>query len=74
MFISQGYQGSLPEGMPPQMLLYRYFAKMYQWTPQQVDDLPLEALEWLPVIETAAMAAAEFEQQRAERMARAKSR
>lgn len=56
------------------MLLYRYFAKMYQWTPQQVDDLPLEALEWLPVIETAAMAAAEFEQQRAERMARAKSR
>jgi hypothetical protein len=44
----------LPADMPPDVLIYRWFAATYQWTPAQVDELPLEALIWLPPIEMAA--------------------
>lgn len=36
------------------MLTYRWFARQYGWTPDQVDELPIEAWEWLPLIEQAA--------------------
>ena len=35
------------------MMLYRKFAKAYQWTPEQVRRLRLDELDWLPVIEDA---------------------
>ena len=35
------------------MMLYRKFAKEYQWTPEQVRRLRLDELFWLPVIEDA---------------------
>ena len=34
-------------------MLYRKFAKAYQWTPEQVRRLRLDELYWLPVIEDA---------------------
>lgn len=39
--------------MPPDIFLKRWFAKTYGWTPQQVDDLSLDELSWLPLIEQA---------------------
>jgi len=50
----------LPEGMPERVLLWRWYAKVYGWTPDQVDALPIEALEWLPTVEEAAHEAHEF--------------
>ena len=35
------------------MMLYRKFAKAYQWTPSQVRGLRTAELFWLPVIEDA---------------------
>jgi hypothetical protein len=48
-----------PEGLPPEMMLYRKFAKAYQWTPDQVRKLRVGELYWLPVIEEAEAAAVE---------------
>ena len=39
------------------MMLYRKFAKAYNWTPDQVRRLRLDELFWLPVIEDAEAAA-----------------
>ena len=39
------------------MMLYRKFAKAYQWTPEMVRRLRLDELYWLPVIEDAEAAA-----------------
>jgi hypothetical protein len=39
--------------MPPDILLKRWFAKTYGWTPRQVDDLSLDELSWLPLVEQA---------------------
>ena len=41
------------------MMLYRKFAKAYQWTPEMVRRLRLDELFWLPVIEEAEAAAVE---------------
>ena len=41
------------------MMLYRRFAKAYNWTPDQVRKLRLDELFWLPVIEEAEAAAAD---------------
>ena len=41
------------------MMLYRRFAKAYQWTPAEVRRLKLDELFWLPVIEEAEAAAVE---------------
>ena len=41
------------------MMLYRKFAKAYQWTPEMVRRLRLDELFWLPVIEDAEAAAVE---------------
>jgi hypothetical protein len=35
------------------VLLFRWFAKAYNWTPEQVLNLPIEAFDWLPAVETA---------------------
>jgi hypothetical protein len=53
MFITEGRQGEIPEGMPPGMFMRRWFYKTYKWTPQEVNQLPLEDLIWLPLIEQA---------------------
>jgi|1185.fasta_scaffold83427_3 hypothetical protein len=42
------------------MLTWRWFAKVYGWTPDQVEELPLEARDWLPLIEEAAHEASDF--------------
>jgi hypothetical protein len=52
------------------MLTYRWFAKAYNFTPDQVDGLPPQALKWLPVIEDAADHAAEAEMKQRQRDAR----
>lgn len=72
MFRSQGHQGTLPEEMPPEMLTYRFYAHHYHWTPDQVRELELDEVEWLPLVETAALEAERQEQAAAERMARRK--
>lgn len=35
------------------MLIERWFARQYGWTPSQVRALPLETLHWFPIIEQA---------------------
>jgi hypothetical protein len=35
------------------MAIYQWFARTHNWTPQQVDELTLEQLFWLPVMEEA---------------------
>lgn len=45
------------------MLTYRWFAKVYGWTPRQVDEeLELSHYEWLPKIERGEAGAAEVKQ------------
>ena len=46
--------------MPPAMLMRRWFYKNYHWTPDVVDRMPLEELNWLPIIETAEGEAADY--------------
>jgi hypothetical protein len=46
--------------MPPIMLTWRWFARMYHWPPEVVDALPLDVLTWFPVIEDAENAAQEY--------------
>lgn len=52
--------------MPREMLSIRWFASMYNWTPDQVLELPVEYLEWFMPIEQA--------QARAERLMRDKKK
>ena len=56
------------------MLSYRFFAKSYGWTPEQVDSLPDSAYEWLPKVEQAHARVIEMEQKAAAREARGKQR
>lgn len=44
--------------MDAELLNYRWWAQQYGWTPAQVDELPLDAVEWFPLIERAADEAA----------------
>ena len=39
--------------------MYRQFADLYGWTPDQVDNLTLDQQYWLPVMDTAKSIAAE---------------
>ena len=48
----------MPAGMPKHLLQAEWWADTYGWTPDQVGDLPLEALEWFPVIRQARQQAA----------------
>jgi hypothetical protein len=48
--------------MPPRVLVSRWFAKNYGWTPEQVANLPLEEYEWLPAIEMAEIEATAAQQ------------
>lgn len=53
--MSRGWQDiPLPDDLRPQVLVWRWFAKMYGFTPDQVDQLPLDALTWFPIVEEAA--------------------
>ena len=52
------------------MLSYRFFAKTYGWTPQQVDDLSEACYEWLPKVEQAHARVTDMKQREAEREAR----
>ncbi len=45
----------LPEGMPEDFGLYHWFAKQYNYTPEQVDNLPLDWVEWYFMTEEALM-------------------
>ena len=40
----------MPAGMPLRLLLEEWFAESYHYTPEQVGELSLDALEWFPVI------------------------
>ena len=44
--------------MPAHLLTAEWWAQAYGWTPDQVGELPLEALEWFPVIRQARAKAA----------------
>jgi hypothetical protein len=61
----------LPDDLPPDMMVKRFFAKQYQWPPWVVGELSLPELEWFPILENAAddasEAISELEQARAER-------
>jgi hypothetical protein len=57
-------QGELPIGMAPHMLTYRFFAKAYGWTPEQVNSLTEEEYEWLLKIEEGHVRALELKQRR----------
>lgn len=35
------------------MLVYNWYAQKRNWTPQQVDELSLEQVEWLPLLSEA---------------------
>lgn len=48
--------------MPAETLTKRYFAKVYGFTEEQVDDASLDALTWWPLIEEAEEHAAEVRQ------------
>lgn len=54
--------------MPPELITFRFFAKAYSWTPDQVRSLSVEELEWLPLIEVAVSEADRQEQAAQERV------
>jgi hypothetical protein len=52
--MSEGkYDLPLPDGMPPETLTKRFFAKMYGFTEEMTDDASLDAVTWWPTIEQA---------------------
>lgn len=59
--MSRGWQDvPLPEGMDPQIMIWRWFAKTYHWDVDQVENAPIEVQHWFPLIEDAAHEAHEF--------------
>ena len=48
-----------PRGFRAEMMLYRKFAKAYNWPPEVVRRLRMDELFWLPVIDDAESAAVE---------------
>ncbi len=55
------YTLPLPEKMPPETLMYRFFAKAYRYTEEETDNASLEAVTWWPEIEAAEAYAASKE-------------
>jgi hypothetical protein len=53
--------------MDPMMLVLRWFAAMYNWTPSQVMELDLDLLTWFPLIEQAEQRAQEIKRRQEER-------
>ncbi len=64
----------MPDGMPPKMLVLRWFAKMYGWDAEVVGRQPLEVLTWFPLIEEAEAAATEQLQKQEQRAQAARHR
>ena len=60
--------------MPQGVLLYRWYAKTYGWTPDQVRELPADVFDWLPAIEIADAEAAAMRQKAEEARNRGRSR
>jgi hypothetical protein len=58
--------------MPAMLLTYRWYAKTYGWTPDQVDELPADVVIWFPAIEQAVDHVVEKRQQQAARASRAR--
>lgn len=56
--------------MDPEILWFRWYAKTYGWTPDQVRELPIDCFAWFPAIEAAHNDAVE----RRQRMEEAKNR
>ena len=52
----------LPDGMPAEILTKRWFAKVYGWSPEQLEQADLDILTWFPLIEEAEAHAIEVEQ------------
>lgn len=52
----------MPDGMPPETLVKRFFAKMYGFTEEMTEESSLEAVTWWPLIERAEAEAAEQRQ------------
>ena len=46
------------------MALYAWFAESYSWTPQQVDELTLDQVFWLPLMKGALSDAVQAHQDR----------
>lgn len=65
---------ALPDAMPPEALIYRWFAATWHWTPAQVDELPLDAYIWLMPIEMAADEVARRSQKRDAPQAQSRAR
>lgn len=70
MFFSQGLQGSLPDGLPPEQVTLEWFADAYSFTDEQTLGLSLDALEWWPVIRLAKARAQEMQRAQDDRMAK----
>ena len=64
----------MPDGMPPDMLAKRFFAKTYGWREEETENASLDALTWFPAIEEAEAKAAEMEQKREAAMQRMQGR
>jgi hypothetical protein len=60
--------------MPPDMLIKRWFAKVYHWSPEQLAKADLDILTWFPLIEEAEQNAIEIEQKRQARESRSNGR
>jgi hypothetical protein len=72
--VSKGAQGVIPEGMPPEIFYYGWYAESYHWPPQVVRELELEELDWLMIRQGAVSEAQRVQQQAQDRMSRASSR
>jgi len=60
--------------MPPEVMTYRWWAKVYHFTRRQVDkDIDLDDYEWFPLIEEAEAQAVEIKQRQAAREAQGKT-
>jgi len=59
--------------MPPEVMLYGWFAEAYHWTPEQVRELELDELTWLPIRHQGIAEAQRVEREREERMSRSSS-
>ena len=48
--------------LPAELLTKRWFAKVYHWSPEQLEQADLDILTWFPLIEEAEAHAIEVEQ------------
>ena len=56
--------------MPSELLTKRWFAKVYHWSPRQLEEADLDILTWFPLIEEAEQHAIEVQQKQQARESR----